>query len=212
MLFTTSHNGTLINVLGCFCVWIRFFSPNLLDGLLRQVYKIAVRAASGLCLGGVSNYFHKMAESKKTTRGENNVRNFGRAAPALELINRWIDNDLSRFPQLQANLSQFFKDQAGGDDQLKFWHVGVRQFPKWNEVLASNTEWAMKQYFDSYLDAGSPPPAVDPGKPTGMTDPYLHSDPMSKSDYGMPFVVIHTREIKPTHAARAALVFCDGVH
>lgn len=174
------------------------------------MYKIAVRAASGLCLGGVSNYFHKMAESKKTTRGENNVRNFGRAAPALSLIMNWLDTDLYRFPQLQSILRQFFMDQAGGDDQLKFWHVGIKQFPKWNEVLSDNTEGALSHYFDSYRDAGAPPPSNDRNKPTGMTDPYLHADPMSKSDWGMPFVVIHTREIKPTHAARAALVAIEN--
>jgi hypothetical protein len=149
-----------------------------------------------------------MAESKKTKRGTNFVKNFGRAKSDLKGILEWCQDHRNVDTFIGGKLSTFFNDQAGVDKRLKFWHVHHKQFPKYNERMWWETKDALARYRDNAFDQ----PMCYPGdaeEPSGGADPYLQKDPLTADKMVIPFRIIHTRELEPEECAEAALAFID---
>ena len=147
-----------------------------------------------------------MAESKKSTRGSNYVKNFGRAKPALQGTLDWAKEHRKVDPYIGGRLSSFFHSQAGVDRKLKFWHVHHKQFPHYTERMYQET----KDFLDYYRNA----PVGEChykglGEPSGGADPYFKKDPLTADKMVIPFRIIHARELKPEECAEAALAFID---
>ena len=147
-----------------------------------------------------------MAESKKSTRGSNYVKNYGRAKPALQGVLEWCNEYGKVDSWMGGALGSFFSDQAGVDRKLKFWHVHHKQFPHYNERMFQET----KEFLEYYRNA----PVGECHyrgleEPSGGADPYFKKDPLTADKMVIPFRIIHTRELKPEECAEAALAFID---
>jgi len=190
-----------------FCVWIVFLLIFSIDSVYNSMADFPHALASGLCLDGAQNYFHIMAESKKTTRGSNFVKNFGRAKPTLEGLLDWTMSHANLDGHMGATLMRFFNDQSGVDRKLKFWYCDHKQFPKYNERMWWETKDALARYRDNAFD--QPMHYPGDGEPTGGADAYFQKDPLTADSKVIPFRLIHTRKIDNEMAADAALAFID---
>jgi len=104
-----------------------------------------------------------------------------------------------------GTLMSFFSNQLGVNQKLKFWHCEMRQFPKLNERASHETTAAANASGD--WDSGYSYPYE--GFPSGQADTYLREDPLSPTNQGIPFRIIHTRPISNDRAKMAALSFID---
>lgn len=146
-----------------------------------------------------------MSDVKPKTRGKNAVKNWGRAGSPHSNIREWL-REIAMVPRgdsLAMPLMEFFDMQLGVDHSLKFWHCAKKQFSKWNERLLYETANSAERYRDEFDNFRYP---YD-GFPSGTSDQYLKKDEVTGELIGMPFRIIHTREITNERAQLAALAY-----
>ena len=165
-----------------------------------------------------------MAEKKKTseasraqggskakqTRGENVVKNFGRAKPAREGILDWCSDFCAMDAQMAHQISKFFINQSGVDGKLKYWWCGTKQFPDYTNAM----RWERKLGLDRWRGLNRSHVAAEGGplkEPSGAADPYFKKDPLTADKWAMPFRVIEALPAAPKNSelCDAALSFID---
>ena len=161
----------------------------------------SVWPASGCAL----KYFWIMAELKKTTRGSNFVKNFGRAKPALEGLLDWATDHASLDGYMGATLMKFFNGQSGVDRKLKFWFCDHKQFPLYNGRMTWERKSVLEKWREDSMNMNYP----GDGEPSGGGDIYFKKDPLTADSMVIPFRIIHTRKIDNEMASDAALAFID---